>query len=64
MKKDTTKLKKHLEEHPTDANSLISLLKIQSANFEYDYNLEIKRKREKGAAFQRIKERERKQKND
>lgn len=62
MKKDTTKLKKHLEEHPTDANSLISLLKIQSANFEFDYNLKIKRKREKGAAFPRI--RERKQKND
>lgn len=64
MKKDITKLKKHLEEHPTDANSLISLLKIQSANFEYDYNLERKRKQEKGAAFPRMRDRERKQKND
>ncbi|EGP5709403.1 hypothetical protein DQ181_09680 [Enterococcus faecium] len=53
MKKDTTKLEKHLENHPTDANGVISLLKARSANYEYDYLLSQKRKKEKARSFSR-----------
>lgn len=53
MKKKITNLEKHLENHPTDANGVISLLKARSYNFEYDYNLEKKRKREKMNGFER-----------
>lgn len=51
MKKDTSKLEAHLERHPTDADGVISLLKAQSANYEYDFALDQKRKREKARSF-------------
>lgn len=47
MKKDTTKLEAHLERHPTDANSIIALLKINSDNYIYGYDLEDKKKHER-----------------
>lgn len=53
MKKDTSKLEAHLERHPTDAQGVISLLKVQSANYEYDFALDQKRKREKARSFER-----------
>lgn len=53
MKKDTVKLEKHLERHPTDASGVISLLKARSHNYEYDFNLEQKKKREKLESIQR-----------
>lgn len=53
MKKDTSKLEAHLERHPTDADGVISLLKAQSANYEYDFVLDQKRKREKARSFER-----------
>lgn len=55
MKKDTVKLEKHLERHPTDASGVISLLKARSHNYEYDFNLEQKKKREKLESIQRKK---------
>jgi len=53
LKKDTSSLTEHLSRHPTDANAVISLLKMNSHNYEYDYNLESKRKAERGKAFHR-----------
>ena len=53
MKKDMTKLESHLERHPTDAAGVISLLKAKSANYEYDFSLEQKRKREKARSIAR-----------
>ena len=53
MKKDTSKLEKHLERHPTDAGGVISLLKTRSHNYEYDFNLERKKKREKMESIKR-----------
>ncbi|WP_430598264.1 hypothetical protein [Enterococcus sp. AZ177] len=46
MIKNTSKLEKHLKSHPTDAQSIISLLKIRSANYQYSFDLEAKKKRE------------------
>ncbi|KXT63153.1 hypothetical protein [Lactococcus sp. DD01] len=54
MKKDLSKLEAHLERSPTDAQGVISLLKAQSHNFEYDFNLNIKRKREKMNSIKRM----------
>ncbi|MGG5333736.1 hypothetical protein [Enterococcus sp. AZ163] len=53
MKKNTSKLESHLERHPTDAAGVISLLKAKSANFEYDFLLDQKRKREKAKGIAR-----------
>ena len=53
MKKNTEKLEQHLERHPTDAAGVISLLKSQSHNYEYDFNLEQKKKREKMKSIKR-----------
>lgn len=53
MKKDTRKLEQHLSRNPTDANGVISFLKAQSHNFEYDFNLERKKKREKMQSMNR-----------
>lgn len=55
MKKDTAKLEQHLERNPTDAAGVISLLKARSHNYEYDFNLEQKKKREKMKSIQRKK---------
>lgn len=54
MKKDLSKLEKHLERSPTDAQGVISFLKARSHNFEYDFNLERKRKREKMNSIKRM----------
>ncbi|MGM0341666.1 hypothetical protein [Enterococcus sp. AZ007] len=56
MKKDTSKLESHLARHPSDAAGVISLLKARSANHEYDFSLEQKRKREKARSFERKRE--------
>lgn len=56
MKKDTSKLEAHLERHPTDAAGVISLLKARSSNYEYDFTLDQKRKREKARSFERKRE--------
>ncbi|MEN6624154.1 MAG: hypothetical protein ABFD50_21730 [Smithella sp.] len=53
MKKDTSKLEKHLQQHPTDASSVIALLKRKSHNYMYDYELESKKKHEKHKGIQR-----------
>lgn len=53
MKKDTSKLEQHLERHPTDASGVISLLKTRSHNYEYDFNLEQKKKHEKMESIKR-----------
>lgn len=53
MKKDTRKLEEHLKSHPTDAYGVISLLKARSYNYEYDFLLEQKRKREKAKSLTR-----------
>lgn len=47
MIRDTSKLEKHLKKHPTDAQSIISLIKIQSENHQYSFDLEVKRKKER-----------------
>lgn len=53
MKKDTKRLEEHLIRHPTDAAGVISLLRAKSHNYEYDFLLENKRKREKFQSIQR-----------
>ncbi|MBO0459557.1 hypothetical protein JZO77_22730 [Enterococcus hulanensis] len=57
MKKDTAKLESHLARHPTDAAGVISLIKSRSDNYEYDFLLEQRRKREKARSFERKRER-------
>lgn len=57
MKKDTSKLESHLARHPTDAAGVISLIKSRSDNYEYDFLLEQRRKREKARSFERKRER-------
>lgn len=56
MKKDTSKLESHLARHPSDAAGVISLLKARSHNYEYDFALNQKRKREKARSFERKRE--------
>lgn len=53
MKKDLSKLEKHLKRSPTDAQGVISFLKARSHNFEYDFKLDRKRKREKMNSIKR-----------
>lgn len=53
MKKDTTKLERHLRSNPTDANAVISLLKMKSNNVQYDFELERIKKRERAHSFAR-----------
>lgn len=53
MKKETTKLERHLRENPTDANAVISLLKARSYNYEYDFRLIQKKKLEKARSLSR-----------
>lgn len=55
MIRDTGKLEKHLELHPTDAQSLIALIKINSQNSQYAFDLETKKKQERMAALRRGK---------
>lgn len=52
MIKDTSKLEKHLKSHPTDAQSIISLIKIRSVNYQYSFDLEAKIKREQLKSFE------------
>lgn len=56
MKKDTSRLESHLARHPSDAAGVISLLKARSHNYEYDFALNQKRKREKARSFERKRE--------
>gem|GEM_PF-3808102 len=56
MKKDTSKLESHLARHPSDAAGVISLLKTRSNNYEYDFSLDQKRKREKARSIERKRE--------
>ncbi|WP_158006650.1 hypothetical protein [Floricoccus penangensis] len=51
--KDTTKLEKHLVEHPKDAQAQISLLKIKSDNIFNKIELNTKKKQERLQAIQR-----------
>jgi len=53
MIKDTTKLEKHIEQNPTDAEAVIALLKANSYNADYEYELEKKRKQERMRARKR-----------
>lgn len=53
MIKNTSKLEKHLEKHPTDAQSVIALVKTNSENSQYLFDLEIKKKKEKLTALRR-----------
>jgi len=56
LKKDTSKLESHLARHPSDAAGVISLLKTRSNNYEYDFSLDQKRKREKARSIERKRE--------
>lgn len=47
MKKSIDKLVQHIDENPTDANAVIALLKINSDNIFYDYDLITKRHQER-----------------
>ncbi|EGP4894221.1 hypothetical protein FI615_001708 [Enterococcus faecium] len=53
MKKNTRKLEEHLIRHPTDAAGVISLLKAKSHNYEYDFLLANKRKKERFQSMKR-----------
>ena len=56
MIRDTSRLEKHLENNPSDAQSVISLIKIRSENYQYTFNLEAKRKQERMNALRRGKD--------
>lgn len=53
MKRDTSKLEKHLKDNPTDANSVIALLKIRSDNYIHNFDLERKKKLEFSKSLRR-----------
>lgn len=53
MKKNTRKLEEHLIRHSTDAAGVISLLKAKSHNYEYDFLLANKRKKERFQSMKR-----------
>lgn len=53
MIKDTTKLEEHIKANPTDSQAVITLLKTNSDNVDYLYELEQKRKQERMRARKR-----------
>ena len=52
MIRDTTKLEKHLERNPTDAQCVIALLKIKSNNTHYAVQLKTKKMQERLRAME------------